>query len=432
MINNINKYKVQIATLGCAKNFTDSEELATQLKNNNINISENEGEIVIINTCGFITSAKEESVNTILEAIKLKKQGKIKYIIVMGCLVARYEKELKKELPEVDAFFPPWNKDKSILNLFDAIYKKELIGERTLAEQNHFAYLKISEGCNRKCGFCAIPKIRGAFTSKPIETILTEARRLADAGTKELILIAQDLAYYGLDLYKKPMLPELVEKLSQIEKIEWIRLHYLYPDKLFDNIIPVLKNNPKVCNYVDIPVQHTSDNVLKTMRRGTSRKKIYEIVERLRKEIPDIAIRTSLIVGYPTETEKDFLQLQQDIKELQFDRLGVFLYSNEDNTFAYEKYGDNISQEEKERRREIIMQIQQDISRRKNQELVGKTLKVLIDEEYEDVFIGRTEYDSPEVDNTVIIKADNLAVGEFANVRIYDATEYDLYGEVSK
>ncbi len=432
MINNINKYKVQIATLGCAKNFTDSEELATQLKNNNINISENEGEIVIINTCGFITSAKEESVNTILEAIELKKQGKIKYIIVMGCLVARYEKELKKELPEVDAFFPPWNKDKSILNLFDAIYKKELIGERTLAEQNHFAYLKISEGCNRKCGFCAIPKIRGAFTSKPIETILTEARRLADAGTKELILIAQDLAYYGLDLYKKPMLPELVEKLSQIEKIEWIRLHYLYPDKLFDNIIPVLKNNPKVCNYVDIPVQHTSDNVLKTMRRGTSRKKIYEIVERLRKEIPDIAIRTSLIVGYPTETEKDFLQLQQDIKELQFDRLGVFLYSNEDNTFAYEKYGDNISQEEKERRREIIMQIQQDISRRKNQELVGKTLKVLIDEEYEDVFIGRTEYDSPEVDNTVIIKADNLAVGEFANVRIYDATEYDLYGEVSK
>ncbi len=425
--------RVKIITLGCAKNLVDSQELSAQLQANpRVKLAEENPEVLIINTCGFIGDAKQESIDTILEAVRLKEEGKLKNIIVMGCLVSRYAEELKRELPEVDAFYPPWNQSKAVLNFFSAKYRKELLGERVLDNVKHYAYLKISEGCNRKCAFCAIPQIRGRHQSKPIELLVEETEKLVAKGTKEIILIAQDLGYYGIDLYGKPMLGNLLDKLSQIQGLRWIRLHYLYPDALLNDLIDRIAENPKICKYIDLPIQHTSDKILKKMRRGITKKKIYDFVENVRRKIPEIALRTTLITGFPGETQEDFDELLRDIQVLRFDKLGVFTYSHEENTYAFRQYEDTIPQEEKEHRREQIMQLQQQISYEKNLQFVGKTLLVFIDEYLSEsgIFLGRTEYDSPEVDNEVLIyKEGDFRVGEFYELKITDAWEYDLLVE---
>jgi len=426
------KNKISVITLGCSKNTVDSERLMNQLKLNDLDVVHNSDDAnsVIINTCGFIEAAKEESINTILSAIELKKQGKLKKVIVAGCLSERYMNELRKEIPEVDAFFGT-EAYESIVNEFGGDLKYELLGERVLTTPKHFAYLKISEGCDNPCSFCAIPLMRGLHKSRPMEDLINEAKSLAKQGVKELIIIGQDTTDYGKDIYQKRNLAELLHNLSLINGIEWIRLLYVYPSHFPEDLIDEIANNPKVLKYIDIPLQHIADNVLKSMRRGITKRRTVELINSLKERIPNLTLRTTFIVGYPAETEKDFDELCQFIKEIKFDRIGVFNYSVEENTASF-ILGDPIAEEIKEERKATIMEIQKEISEEKNRELIGKKIKVLIDEFDGENFIGRTERDAPEVDGEVIISAtkETLNIGEFYNIEIYDCNEYDLFGKI--
>jgi ribosomal protein S12 methylthiotransferase len=404
-----------------------------QLDAANFKVSHDSSEphdIVIINTCGFINDAKQESIDTILNVVAAKKAGTVKKVIVTGCLSARYYEELKKEIPEVDAYFGV-NDLKKILSSLDADYKKELLGERYLTTPQHYAYLKIAEGCDRKCSFCAIPLIRGKHISKPIKEIINEASLLTEQGVKELVLIAQDLTYYGVDIYKKRKLASLLEKLSDIKNIEWIRLQYAYPAAFPMDVLNVIHERENICKYLDIPFQHISDKLLKSMNRAIDKKGTVKLIEKIKKEVLGIALRTSLIVGYPGETEKDFNELMNFVSDVKFDRLGVFTYSHEESTKAF-KLIDNISAKVKQQRVDALMQLQQDISFEKNKALIGKTLKVIIDRKENDYLVGRTEYDSPEVDNEVLIKAKGKTnlVGQFCNVKITSVEAYDLFGKL--
>ncbi len=426
--------KINIITLGCSKNLVDSENLATQINSQNIEFTFDEfnfdADTVIINTCGFIADAKEESVNTILEFAQAKIDGKIENLYVTGCLSERYKDELKKDIPEVDQFFGV-NDMQKIVKQLKIDYKKELLGERVISTPSHFAYLKISEGCDRTCAFCAIPLIRGKHVSVPMELLLSQAKNLAKKGVKELILIAQDLSYYGLDIYKKQKLSELVEKLSEIEGIEIIRLHYAYPANFPYDILRVIREKQNVAKYLDIPFQHISDNVLLRMKRRHDKHLTISLINKIRKEVPDIAIRTTLLVGFPGETEKDFEELKAFVKEMRFDRLGVFTYSEEENTYGGDNYEDDVPEEVKQARADEIMEIQQQISYEINQQKVGKIFNVIIDKETEDYYIGRTEYDSPEVDNEVLIKKEqSLVTGNIYDIKITSAEEFDLYGKI--
>jgi len=409
--------------------------LLKQLEVNNILVSHDAEsgnyDFVIINTCGFINDAKQESIDTILQLVQDKANGKIKKIIVMGCLSSRYSNMLKNEIPEVDAYFGV-NSMKEVLHYLKLDYKKELLGERCLTTPSHYAYLKIAEGCDRTCSFCAIPGIRGKFVSRKIDNVLDEAKILVNNGVKELILIAQDLTYYGLDLYKKRKLAELLDKLSSIEKLYWIRLQYAYPAAFPMDVLQVIKERKNICKYLDIPFQHISDKILKSMNRVIDKKGTLQLIEKIKNEIPDIALRTSLIVGYPGETKKDFNELMDFVSEVKFERLGVFIYSHEESTNAF-RLKDNISADEKQERADILMQLQENISYKKNETFVGKTLNVLVDRKENDFYIGRTEYDSPEVDNEVIIQTSvksNL-IGQFKKVNITHAEPFDLMGKIS-
>ncbi len=424
--------KVSVITLGCSKNTVDSERLMKQIQLNKIGLVEdpNKAETVIINTCGFIEAAKEESINTILEAVSLKKSGKIKKVIVAGCLSERYKNDLINEIPEVDVYFGTENYE-GIIKELGGDLKKELLGERLLTTPSHTSYLKISEGCDHPCSFCAIPIMRGLHKSKTMEELIEEAKFLAANNTKELILIAQDTTDYGKDIYGEKKLAELLNKLSKIEGIEWIRLMYAYPSQFPDSVIEELKNNPKICKYVDIPLQHISDSVLKSMRRGVTAKRTKDLLMKLRREIPDITIRTTFIVGYPNETQKDFDELCEFVKEFKFDRIGTFTFSVEENTSSF-ILGDPVSEEEKERRKNVLMEIQKDISLERNESFVNKKFKVLIDAVEGEYFIGRSYRDAPEVDGEILINKKNsiLKVGEFYEVEINDYDEYDLFGNV--
>ncbi|MFB5945961.1 30S ribosomal protein S12 methylthiotransferase RimO [Albibacterium profundi] len=433
----VKKPRINVVTLGCSKNTHDSEVLMGQLKGNKIDVVHEdqdvrEDDIVIINTCGFIDNAKQESIDTILEYSALKDQGKLKKVIVTGCLSERYKPELEQEIPNVDNYFGT-NDLQELLTSVGADYKYELVGERLLTTPSHFSYFKIAEGCNRPCSFCAIPLMRGKHVSKPIEALVQEAKYLAKNGTQELILIAQDLTYYGLDLYGKRNLSDLLKNLSDIEGIEWIRLQYAYPSGFPMDIIDVMKERSNICNYLDMPLQHISDNMLKSMRRGITKQKTIDLVNSIRDIIPDIALRTTLIGGYPGETEDDFEELKEWVAETKFDRLGCFTYSHEENTHAH-TLNDDVPDEVKNARVEEIMEIQQNISFEKNQLKVGKTFRVMIDKVEGDYYVGRTEFDSPEVDNEVLIpkQADYLTVGRFAEIQIDRADDFDLYGSVVK
>ncbi len=424
--------KINIVTLGCSKNTVDSEQLGGQLAASGLEIIYDQynynAETVVINTCGFINDAKEESVNTILDFAQAKTDGKIRRLYVMGCLAERYKKDLEKDIPEADEFFGV-NDLRKVVETLQADYRKELIGERKLSTASHFAYLKISEGCDRHCSFCAIPLIRGKHRSIPLEDLISEAQKLADKGVKELILIAQDLSYYGLDLYKKPMLPELLEKLAKIKSLKRIRLHYAYPALFPEAVFKVMREHKNICNYIDIPLQHISDKMLKIMRRGYGKEKTLDIINKFRKEVPGVALRTTLLVGHPGETEADFQELIDFVNEQKFERLGVFTYSHEEDTHAGDTMQDSIPEEEKNRRAELIMDIQKKIAYEHNAEKIGKVFEVLIDREDDDFFIGRTEFDSPEVDNEVLIeKSKNMQRGEFYNIEITDAGDYELFG----
>lgn len=425
--------KVSVITLGCSKNTVDSERLMKQIQLNKIGLVDdpNKAETIIINTCGFIEAAKEESINTILEAVAMKKDGKIKKVIVAGCLSERYKEELIKDIPEVDVYFGT-EKYEEIINELGGDLKKELLGERLLTSPSHTAYLKISEGCDHPCSFCAIPLMRGLHKSKPIEDLISEAEFLASSGTKELVLIAQDTTDYGKDIYGKKSIAELLRKLSEINGIEWIRLMYAYPTRFADDLIEEIKTNPKVCKYVDIPLQHISDDVLKSMRRGVTAERTKELLTKLRNEIPGITIRTTFIVGYPNETEKDFNELCDFVSEIEFDRIGTFTFSVEENTSSF-ILGNPISEEEKERRKNVLMEIQKEISLSINETFVGKTLKVLIDSVEGEYFVGRSYRDAPEVDGEILISKKNnkIKIGNFYDVVINDCDEYDLYGEVN-
>ncbi|MFZ1523670.1 MAG: 30S ribosomal protein S12 methylthiotransferase RimO [Saprospiraceae bacterium] len=425
--------KVNVITLGCSKNLVDSENLITQLKANDYEVmhdSNDDANIIIINTCGFIDLAKEESINTIVQYADIKSQGGIDKLYVTGCLSQRYKDDLEKEIPEVDAYFGTLELP-GLLAKLNADYKHELIGERTLTTPQHFAYMKISEGCNRTCSFCAIPLMRGKHISRTIESLVTEAKHFASIGVKELVLIAQELTYYGLDLYKKRALPELLDALCEVEGIEWIRLHYAYPSKFPREIFDTMAAQPKVCNYLDIPLQHASDTVLERMKRQTTRQEQKELIEYAKTVVPDIAIRTTFLVGFPGETESEFQDLCDFVQEIRFDRVGVFQYSHEEDTSGF-LLADDLSAEDKAERANRIMEIQQSISWDHNQAKIGKKLRVLFDRKEGEYFIGRTEYDSPEVDNEVLVNAkDNFVrLGDFAIVEITDAEEYDLYGRV--
>lgn len=427
------KNKINVITLGCSKNIYDSEVLMGQLKANNIDVKHETSDpanIVVVNTCGFIDNAKEESINTILEQILRKENGEIEKLFVTGCLSERYKPDLEKEMPNVDEFFGTRDLPR-LLKSLGADYKHELVGERLTTTPSHFAYLKISEGCDRKCSFCAIPIMRGGHKTIPIPNLVKEAEKLAAKGVKELILIAQDLTYYGLDLYKKRKLAELMIKLSEVDGIEWIRIHYAFPTAFPEDVLEVIKNNPKVCTYMDIPLQHISDNLLKSMRRGTTMDKTKNLIKKFRKDVPGISIRTSLIVGYPGETDKEFQELLDFVRESKFDRLGVFTYSHEENTSAH-KLEDNVPEEVKHQRAEEVMDLQSSISYDLNQKRIGQTYKVLFDRKEGDYYIGRTEFDSPDVDNEVIVNAKDfyLKIGDFADIKIIKADHYDLYGEV--
>ena len=431
----LKKNKVNVITLGCSKNLFDSEIMMGQLKANNFTVehesTSGDAEIVIINTCGFIDNAKEESVNTILQFAEAKKQGLVEKVYVTGCLSQRYAEDLASEIPEVDAFFGTRDLPR-LLKTLKADYIHELIGERLLTTPSHYAYLKIAEGCNRPCAFCAIPLMRGKHISTPIEKLVEQARKLAAQGVKELLLIAQDLTYYGLDIYKERKLAQLLDELAKVNGIEWIRLHYAYPSGFPMEVIDVMKKHDNITKYLDIPLQHASDNMLKAMRRGITKEKTTQLISAIRKEIPGIAIRTTLIVGFPGETEEDFNELKNWVKEMRFERLGVFTYSHEENTHAY-SLEDDVPQDVKEQRAEEIMDIQQEISYELNQQKVGKEFRVLIDKAEGEYFIGRTEYDSPEVDNEVLIKKDEntyVRIGDFVNVRIDRADSFDLFASV--
>lgn len=425
---------INLITLGCSKNLVDSEKLLHQLKVNGhevVHNSEDYTEGLIINTCGFILDAKTESIETILEYTEAKKAGFIGRIIVMGCLSERYKESLKKEMPEVDGFFGV-NETDMIVEAFGGKYYAEQLHRRILQTPAHYAYLKVSEGCNRQCAFCAIPGIRGKQVSLPVDRLLTEARELADRGVKELILIAQELTSYGIDIYKKKMLPELLRELLTIKDFEWIRLHYAYPDGFpADEIISLMKENPKICKYLDIPVQHASNAILKKMKRGHTREDIEEIIAKFRSEVPDIAIRTTLITGFPGETQEDFEELQDFVAKIRFARLGVFPYSHEEGTPAF-SMNDDVPAKTKTKRVNQLMKIQERISLENNLKKIGQYMKVIIDRREAGFYIGRTEFDSPEVDNEILIPSEGveLHVGSFYDAEIFDAIEYDLYGRV--
>ncbi|MDO4229385.1 MAG: 30S ribosomal protein S12 methylthiotransferase RimO [Capnocytophaga sp.] len=426
----IKKNVINVVTLGCSKNVYDSEVLMGQLKAGGKEVvHEKEGNIVVINTCGFINNAKEESINTILDYVQRKEEGLVDKVFVMGCLSERYKPDLEKEIPDVDQYFGT-SELPSLLKVLGADYKHELIGERLTTTPKNYAYLKIAEGCDRPCSFCAIPLMRGSHRSTPIEDLVQEAEKLAAKGVKELILIAQDLTYYGLDLYKERKLADLLRELVKVEGIEWIRLHYAFPTGFPMDVLEVMKQEPKVCNYIDIPLQHISDAILKSMRRGTTKEKTTRLLKEFRERIPEMAIRTTLIVGYPGETEDDFNTLKEFVKQMRFDRLGCFTYSHEENTHAY-NLEDNVPEEVKMQRANAIMEIQSQISWELNQEKIGKTFRCLIDRKEGNYFIGRTEFDSPDVDNEVLIDAKKFYVktGDFINVKIIDAMDYDLYAE---
>ncbi len=424
--------KVNIITLGCSKNMVDSEVLSGQLVANDINVVHERGKkdhnIVIVNTCGFIEKAKEESINAILDQVALKQRGRLDKVYVTGCLSHRYRDDLEKEIPEVDAWFGTMELP-LILKKFEADYKAELIGDRLLATPSHYAYLKIAEGCNRTCAFCAIPLMRGNHVSRSIEDLVMEAERLAKRGVKEIMLIAQELTYYGLDLYKKRMLAELLKRLSDVKGIEWIRLHYAYPHKFPLEVLDVMKERPNICNYLDMPLQHAADNMLKAMRRQITRNEMEELVAAIREKVPGICLRTTLIAGFPGETTGDVEELKSFLQAQRFDRVGIFTYSHEEGTSAYGLV-DDIPAAEKERRAQEIMEVQQEISYEKNEEKIGKVFKVLIDKKEAGRYLGRTEFDSVEVDNEVVIQGNNLKIGEFVNVKITKAYDYDLEGEV--
>ena len=426
----IKKNTINVVTLGCSKNVYDSEVLMGQLKAGGKNVvHEQEGNIVVINTCGFINNAKEESINTILDYVQQKEAGLIDKVFVMGCLSERYKPDLEKEIPDVDQYFGT-SELPALLKVLGADYKHELIGERLTTTPKNYAYLKISEGCDRPCSFCAIPLMRGAHISTPIEALVTEAEKLAAKGVKELILIAQDITYYGLDLYKKRALADLLRALVKVEGIEWIRIHYAFPTGFPMDVIEMMKEEPKIFNYLDIPLQHISDPILASMKRGTTQEKTTKLLKKFREAMPEMAIRTTLIVGYPGETQADFEALKSFVKEMRFDRLGCFTYSHEENTTAYE-LEDDVPEEVKLARANEIMEIQSQISWELNQQKVGKTFRCLIDRKEGNYFVGRTEYDSPDVDNEVLIDAKKhyVKTGDFVEVKIIDATDYDLYGE---
>jgi ribosomal protein S12 methylthiotransferase len=429
----LKKDKVNIVTLGCSKNTVDSEVLLSQLRANDVEAhhqrEKDDCNIIIVNTCGFIDNAKKESIDTILNYADAKASGEIDKLYVTGCLSHRYMDELQLEIPEVDAWFGTLDLPK-MLQKFNADYKHELIGERSISTPSHYAYLKISEGCNRTCSFCAIPLMRGNHVSKSIEDVIKEAKYLASIGVKEIMLIAQELTYYGLDIYKKRALADLLYELNKVDGIEWIRLHYAYPSKFPMEIIDAIKNCERVCNYLDMPLQHASDNMLKAMNRQITRAETTQLIEDIRTQIPDIGLRTTMLVGFPGETEQDIEELIEFIKIMRFERLGVFTYSHEEGTSGY-LLADTVSDEEKAERASRIMEVQQQISWEKNQEKVGKIYKVIIDSKEGGNFIGRTEFDSPEVDNEVLIDASQhyLRIGDFANIKITRAEEFDLFGE---
>jgi ribosomal protein S12 methylthiotransferase len=425
--------KVNIITLGCSKNMVDSEVLSAQLQANDIDtVHENKSRdhnIVVVNTCGFIDKAKEESVNTILKQVDLKKKGKLDKVFVTGCLSQRYRDDLEKEIPEVDAWFGTMELP-LMLKQFEADYKSELVGERMLATPKHYAYLKISEGCNRTCAFCAIPLMRGQHTSKTIEDLVREAEGLVRKGVKEVMLIAQELTYYGLDIYKKRMLPELLHRLADVKGLEWIRLHYAYPSKFPLEILDVMRERENICNYLDMPLQHASDDMLKAMRRQITRSEMTDLIHAVREKVPGICLRTTLIAGFPGEKEEDVEAVKEFLQQHRFDRVGIFTYSHEEGTSAFE-LNDDVPADEKEKRAQEIMEVQQEISYEKNQEKTGKIFKTIIDKKESGRYLGRTEFDSVEVDNEVIIQSDKkLPIGEFVNVQITKAYDYDIEGVV--
>ena len=430
------KNKINIITLGCSKNIYDSEVLMSQLSANKINVehesASQDANIVVVNTCGFIDNAKQESINTILTQAKLKEKGYIDKLYVTGCLSERYKPDLELEIPNVDQYFGTTDLPK-LLKVLGADYKHELLGDRLTTTPQHYAYLKISEGCDRPCSFCAIPLMRGKHRSKKIEDLVNEASNLAINGVKELILIAQDLTYYGLDIYKKRKLASLLLELSKIDQIEWIRIHYAFPTGFPNDVLDVIRNNEKICNYIDIPLQHISDNILKSMKRGTTFEKTNQLLSNFRKKVPGIAIRTTLIVGYPGETEENFEELKKWVSETKFDRLGVFEYSHEENTSAF-SLNDDVSAKVKAKRVQEIMDLQSEISYNLNQRKIGKIFKVLFDRKEGKYFIGRTEYDSPDVDNEVLVESKNsyVRIGDFANVIVKNADHFDLYAEIVK
>ena len=430
----LKKNKVNVVTLGCSKNIVDSEVLMGQLKANNFDVEheskQDDSSIVIINTCGFIDNAKQESIDTIIRYADAKAAGLVDKVYVTGCLSERYKPELEKEIPTIDGYFGTRELPR-LLKTLKADYKHELVGERLLTTPHHYSYFKISEGCDRPCSFCAIPLMRGGHVSKTIEELVKEAKHLAKNGTKELMLIAQDLTYYGLDIYKKRNLAELLKHLSDVEGIEWIRLHYAFPSSFPMDVLDVMNNRKNICKYLDMPLQHITDNMLKSMKRGTTKQKTIDLVNEIRNKVPGIAIRTTLIAGYPGETKKDHEEMLEWVGQTRFERLGIFAYSHEENTSAY-LLKDNVSSKIKQDRTEAVMALQQGISFELNQQKVGKTFNVLFDKKEGDYFIGRTEFDSPEVDNEVLVKAekDFVRIGDFANVKITSAEDYDLCGEV--
>ena len=425
--------KINVVTLGCSKNQVDSEVLLTQLKGNGIEAvhesKDDDANVVVINTCGFIDNAKQESIDTILRYVDAKEEGIVDKVYVTGCLSQRYRDDLEKEIPQVDAWFGTRELSR-LLKVFKANYRHELVGERILTNPAHYAYLKISEGCDRPCSFCAIPLMRGSHVSRPMEELVTEATKLARIGAKELLIIAQDSTYYGLDLYKKRNLADLLKRLSDVEGIEWIRLHYAFPAGFPMDVLDVMRERPNICKYLDIPLQHGSTKVLQLMRRGITRERTEELLHTIREKVPGIAVRTTMIAGHPGEMQDDFDEMMKFIERARFDRLGIFQYSHEENTHAYSMQ-DDISEETKQERADAVMELQQGISLELNQQRIGRTLKVLVDRKEGKDYVGRSEYDSPEVDNEVIIKspANYLRTGDFVNVRITGATEFDLTGE---
>lgn len=428
------KNRIDVITLGCSKNLVDSELLMKQLLANGYTVKHDpdkpEGEIAVINTCGFIGDAKEESINMILEFAEAKKARKLSKLFVMGCLTERYMDELKAEIPEVDNFYGKFNW-KMLISDLGKSFKQDIALERSITTPKHYAYLKISEGCNRTCSYCSIPIMTGKHQSRPIEEIEEEVRNLVATGVKEFQVIAQDLSFYGYDNYKQAKLPELIERIAKIEGVEWIRLHYAYPANFPYDLLRVMRENDNVCKYLDIALQHVSDNMLTKMRRNISKQATYDLMKRIREEVPGIHLRTTLMVGHPGETKKDFEELLQFVNDMRFERMGAFPYSHEDGTYAYDNYKDNISDATKQERMDLLMSAQEKIAFETNEEKIGKTLKVVVDKEESDYYVGRTEYDSPEVDPEVLIKKNKmLNIGEFYNVKITDTQSFDLYGEV--